>query len=119
VLLVALRVSFPLAEVVHSLVIEPYLAVPIAHHEKGVVMERVCDHVLIHVVAQVPSNPAGCSCNALSSMKQREAVHEADDVCATVVVWRPEAGGASALAREKAVVRWHPEIDHSSARIRS
>ena len=93
--------------------------IAVRHHEEGVVVEGMGDHVLVQVVAQVVVEAgADVLVHRLELDEyQRQPVDEADEVGAAVVVRRTQAGQLEFAHGEEAVGAGRiGEIDHPRPR---
>ena len=93
-------------------------AVAVRHDQKGVVMEGMGDDVFVHVVGEVGVEPlADVPVDRLQlDEDQRQAVDEANEIGAAVVVGRADAGELQLAYREEAVrARCVVEVDYSGA----
>ena len=117
--LVALVVPLPLGEVLPLAGDRAVAgAVAVADDQEGVVVEGMGDDVLVHVVAQVAVEAgADVLVDGLQlDEDQRQAVDEADEVGAAVVVRRAQAGDLQLAHGEEAVCAGLVvEIDHPGA----
>ncbi len=124
--LVLLRVALPLDEVL------PFAGdravaglVAIAHHEQGVVVEGVGDAVLVQIVGKVVvESGADVPIDGLElDEDQRQAVDEADQVRAPVVVRHPHSLDLQLAHGEEAIVRFSiragavAKVDHPRPRV--
>ncbi len=94
-------------------------AVAVADDQEGVVVEGMGDDVLVHVVAQVAVEAgADVLVDRLQlDEDQRQAVDEAHQIGAAVVVGRAQAGELQLAHRQEAVVVGVAKINHGRLRM--
>ena len=94
-------------------------AVAIADDQQCIVVEGMGDDVLVEVIAQIAVEAgADILVDRLQFDEyQRQAIDEADQVGAAVVVGRAQPGDLEFAHRQKAIVRRLTEIDHPRLRV--
>jgi len=121
--LLVLVVALPLGEVLprarEGAVAGP---VPVAHHQERVVVKRVGDHLLVHVVPEVAAEARGrAPVEARAEVlvhgleldeHEREPVDEAQQIGAAVVVRRAHSLDLKLTHGDEAVVRRRAKVDH-------